>query len=79
MPEVRQLLAKLSERDGKIMELTLKLEVRLGLAVGYLGKIGHYTYLMYVKCTSLYFNVGGTASKPINSYWTIDPDSMAFI
>lgn len=27
-PEVRQLLAKLSERDGKIAELTLKLEAR---------------------------------------------------
>ena len=77
MPEVRQLLAKLSERDGKIMELTLKLEVRLGLAVGYLGKIGHCTVrYKYVKCTSVYSNVGGTAWKPINP-WTIDPDIMA--
>ena len=57
MPEVRQLLAKLSERDGKIMELTLKLEVRLGLAVGYLGKIGHYTYLMYIHICEMYFIV----------------------
>lgn len=56
MPEVRQLLAKLSERDGKIMELTLKLEVRLGLAVGYLGKIGHCT-VRYVQICEMYFSV----------------------